>query len=108
MTANTAIPDEIIEGAQRLMNMNQNKESVKKETQQQPKSQQTNQSQINVNEMKTMIRNIVRDTVRDVIREELESAGLIAESTDSTNEIIQFKVGKHVFVGRVTKVQKLK
>ena len=108
MTANTAIPDEIIEGAQRLMNMNQNKESVKKETQQQPKSQQTSQSQINVNEMKTMIRNIVRDTVRDVIREELESAGLIAESTDSTNEIIQFKVGKHVFVGRVTKVQKLK
>jgi hypothetical protein len=108
MAANTAIPDEIIEGAQRLMNMNQNKESVKKETQQQPKSQQTNQSQINVNEMKTMIRNIVRDTVRDVIREELESAGLIAESTDSTNEIIQFKVGKHVFVGRVTKVQKLK
>jgi hypothetical protein len=90
------------------MNMNQNKESVKKETQQQPKSQQTNQSQINVNEMKTMIRNIVRDTVRDVIREELESAGLIAESTDNTNETIQFKVGKHVFVGRVTKVQKLK
>jgi hypothetical protein len=61
-----------------------------------------------MNEMKTMIRNIVRDTVRDVIREELETAGLIAESTDDTNEVIQFKVGKHVFMGKVTKVQKLK
>lgn len=108
MMANTSIPDEIIEGAQRLMNMNQNKQQVKQESKQQPKTQQTSTSQINMNEMKTMIRNIVRDTVRDVIREELESAGLIAESTDSTNEVIQFKVGKHVFVGRVTKVQKLK
>jgi hypothetical protein len=108
MMANTSIPDEIIEGAQRLMNMNQNKQQVKQESKQQPKTQQTSTSQININEMKTMIRNIVRDTVRDVIREELESAGLIAESTDSTNEVIQFKVGKHVFVGRVTKVQKLK
>lgn len=108
MMANTSIPDEIIEGAQRLMNMNQNKQQVKQESKQQPKTQQTSTSQINMNEMKTMIRNIVRDTVRDVIREELESAGLIAESTDTTNEVIQFKVGKHVFVGRVTKVQKLK
>lgn len=108
MSANTAIPDEIIEGAQRLMNINQNKESVKKEIQQQPKSQQPNLSQPNMNEMKTMIKNVVRDTVRDVIREELLSAGLIAESTENTNEIIQFKVGKHVFVGKVLKVQKLK
>ena len=108
MMANTAIPDEIIEGAQRLMNMNQTKDPLKKETQQQSKSQQSTTSQINMNEMKTMIRNIVRDTVRDVIREELETAGLIAESTDDTNEVIQFKVGKHVFMGKVTKVQKLK
>ena len=78
------------------------------QTKQQTKPQQSTTSQINMNEMKTMIRNIVRDTVRDVIREELETAGLIAESTDDTNEVIQFKVGKHVFMGKVTKVQKLK
>ena len=106
--ANTSIPDEIIEGAQRLMNMGQTKETSKNETKQQTKPQQSTTSQINMNEMKTMIRNIVRDTVRDVIREELETAGLIAESTDDTNEVIQFKVGKHVFMGKVTKVQKLK
>ena len=105
----TTISDDIIEGAQRLMKMDRpnvpqgNVKSQPKIQQQQP----TNTS-FNLNEMKTMIRDVIRDTVRDVIREELEVAGLISETTENANETIQFKVGKHVFMGRVTKIQKIK
>lgn len=100
----TTISDDIIEGAQRLMNMNSGKEErpqVVSESRIKPSND------INMNEIKSMIRDVVRDTVRDVVREELMEAGMIAESTTDANEVIQFKVGKHVFVGKVTKVKKL-
>jgi hypothetical protein len=54
-----------------------------------------------------MIRDVVRDTVRDVVREELKDAGMLVESTQNTNEVIQFKVGQHLFIGKVTKIKKL-
>jgi len=100
--SNASISDDIIQGAQRLMKMD-NKNSQPSESL--PKSNskitaQNTQSQFNMNEIKKMI--------RDVIREELQDAGLISESSEDTNESIQFKVGKHVFLGRVTKIQKLK
>lgn len=105
----STISDDIIEGAQRLMKMdrpNVSQANVKS----QPKTQQqpTTNTSFNLNEMKTMIRDVIRDTVRDVIREELEVAGLISETTENANETIQFKVGKHVFMGKVTKIQKIK
>jgi hypothetical protein len=54
-----------------------------------------------------MIRDVVRDTVRDVVREELKQAGMLVESTTNSNETIQFKVGQHLFIGKVNKVKKL-
>jgi hypothetical protein len=62
---------------------------------------------IDINEIKLMIRDVVRDTVRDVVREELKDAGMLVESTQNTNEVIQFKVGQHLFIGKVTKIKKL-
>ena len=62
---------------------------------------------INLNEMKSMIRDVVRDTVRDVVREELKESGMLVESTTNSNETIQFKVGNHIFIGKVTKVKKI-
>lgn len=104
----STISDDIIEGAQRLMKMDRpNVSQVTVKSQPKTQQQPTNTS-FNLNEMKTMIRDVIRDTVRDVIREELEVAGLISETTENANETIQFKVGKHVFMGKVTKIQKLK
>jgi hypothetical protein len=108
--SSASISDDIIEGAQRLMKM-ENKNSQPSDSL--PKSNtkkttQNTQSQFNMNEMKTMIRDVVRDVVRDVIREELQDAGVISESSEDANESIQFKVGKHIFLGRVTKIQKVK
>jgi hypothetical protein len=105
-----SISEEIIQGAQRLMNMDKitdqpikkNVDFVTEDTQKSHSS-----SNINIGEIKSMIRDVVRDTVRDVVREELRQSGMIVESTTNTNETIQFKVGNTLFVGKVTKVKKL-
>ena len=60
-----------------------------------------------MDDIKTMIRDVVRDTVRDAVREELKEAGMLVESTQNSNETIQFKVGNHLFIGKVNKVKKL-
>lgn len=107
MNGGSVISDEIIEGAQRLMGMNSNVPNTQPEV---SKNQTTKQpsSNFNMNEMKSMIRDVVRDTVRDVVREELKDAGMLVESTSKSNDTIQFKVGNHLFVGKVTTVKKLK
>ena len=109
MNGSVSISDEVIQGAQRLMNMGVDKTTPKP-------TQRVNEdidvtppskSNINVSEIKNMIRDVVRDTVRDVIREELKEAGMLVESTTNSNEVLQFKVGNHLFIGKVTKVKKL-
>ena len=109
MNGGSVISNDIIEGAQRLMNINSNTVSQLNQQPQSVKESSTKQtpSNFNMNEMKSMIRDVVRDTVRDVVREELKDAGMMVESTTDSNEIIQFKVGKHIFVGKVTKVKKV-
>ena len=112
MTGGVEISEEVIQGAQRLMNMGtkKNPTTTTQQPQQKRVNENTNTNQvgnINMNEMKSMIRDVVRDTVRDVVREELKQAGMIVESTQNSNETIQFKVGQHLFIGKVTKVKKL-
>lgn len=95
------LSDDIIEGATRLMG--KDKEPIREtKNQRQPQGQGVP----DINSLKQMIRDTVRDTVRDVVREELKSAGFISESESKTNEKLQFKVGKHIFEGIVTKIKK--
>jgi hypothetical protein len=113
VNGSATISEEVIQGAQRLMNMGKtnisdlpNKNVSEKISETEPKTNYTT-SNININEIKNMIRDVVRDTVRDVVREELKQAGMIVESTSNSNETIQFKVGQHLFIGKVTKIKKL-
>ena len=106
MGGGSVISDEIIEGAQRLMNISQPKKN--QPTQTTKNTTTTSSSNMNLSEMKSMIRDVVRDTVRDVIREELQEAGMLVESTSKSNDTIQFKVGNHLFIGKVTQVKKIK
>ena len=92
------LSNEIIEGAQKLMGTTPKKQN-------QPQSNNT--SGIDMNALKTMIRDTVRDTVRDVVREELSKSGMIVENEQKTNEQLTLKVGKHLFEGRVTKIKKI-
>ena len=110
MGGSSVISDDIIEGAQRLMNLNQSTSTQQPQTVNNiiAKQPQHSSSNFNMNEMKSMIRDVVRDTVRDVVREELQEAGMLVESTSKSNDTIQFKVGSHLFIGKVTQVKKIK
>lgn len=109
MNGSATISEEVIQGAQRLMNMDKPLHSNEQTTTKQVRQQvsESRSSDINMSEIKNMIRDVVRDTVRDVVREELKEAGMIVESTSNSNETIQFKVGQHLFIGKVTKIKKL-
>jgi hypothetical protein len=87
------LSNELVEKASRLMGTN----TVNEQTQINRPS--TNPQNIDLNQIKQ----VVRETVEDVLREN----GLLVESTNKSNESISFKVGKHIFEGRVTKVKKI-
>lgn len=85
------LSDDIIERASRLMG--ENKTITQKSNQPTSKHQSNNSD----------IRKIVRETVEEVLREN----GLLMESESKSNETFQFRVGKHIFEGKMTKVKKL-
>lgn len=92
------LSNDLVEKAARLMksqDSNYIPESAKpKQTQ-----KQTSTSNIDYNVIKKMI--------EEAVETALEKNGLLVESTEKTNELFSFKVGKHIFEGRVTKIKKL-
>lgn len=101
-TTTSVLSDDIIRGAQKLMGT---EKSTVNESKKQHQGQ--NVSGIDMNTLRTMIRDTVRDTVRDVVREELAKSGMITESESKTNDSLQLRVGKHIFEGKVTKIKKV-
>jgi len=95
------LSDDLIERASRLMkNENSNNyipESVKSKTQQQPQTQSTPQIDYK----------LIKKMIREAVDEALQENGLMVESSEKANEVLSFKVGKHLFEGRVTKIKKL-
>ena len=108
-TGGVEISEEVIQGAQRLMGKTNKTSDTPQQTTNKETYTTNNQttSNVNISEIKTIIRDVVRDAVRDVVKEELKEAGMLVESTSNSDEVIQFKVGKHLFVGKVTKIKKL-
>jgi hypothetical protein len=45
--------------------------------------------------------------LKEVVEEVLLENGILAESTQKSNEVFSFKVGKHIFEGKVTKIKKI-
>jgi len=99
--AGTTLSDDLIERASRLMkNENSNNyipESVKPKTQQQPQTQSTLQIDYK----------LIKKMIREAVDEALQENGLMVESSEKANEVLSFKVGKHLFEGKVTKIKKL-
>ena len=87
MSQGPTLSNELVEKASRLM----------KESKQNSSSSQT--QNVNIPNIEKMVEN----AVRKVLKEE----GLLSESQEKTNEIFSFKVGKHIFEGKVTKIKKL-
>lgn len=85
------LSDELVEKASRLM------KEQGFNTQPQKISEQKNTA--NSGDLQKMIESAVRKVLKE--------NGLISESEEKTNEIFSFKVGKHVFEGKVTKIKKI-
>lgn len=98
----TTMSDELIEKSRRLMGTSPEKnyipESEKKQT---PSSVQKPTSNTGIDYK--LIQKMINEAVNNALKEN----GLITESSEKSNETFSFKVGKHVFEGKVTKIKKL-
>jgi len=86
---NITITNELVEKASRLMNIEKSQPTQK-------------QSQI-IPEQSDL-----RSMVKDVLTEILQENGLIIESQNKSNDNFTFRVGQHIFEGKVTKVKKIR
>jgi hypothetical protein len=104
MNGSSVISNELVEKATRLMNV----DASGKQT------QQTNQTPTNQNiviENKTqnslLNDNNLRDILKEVVEEVLSENGLLVESERKSNEVFKFRVGQHIFEGKLTKIKKI-
>jgi hypothetical protein len=91
------ISNELVEKAARLMKTN--KEGYVPES---AKPKQAIQEQSQGIDYK-LLQKMINEAVKNALKEN----GLIAESSEKANEVFNFKVGKHIFEGKVTKIKKL-
>ena len=99
----TTISNDLVERASRLMKQNSGgyvPESAKPKQQiQETKQQFSSSSGIDYK----LIQKMINEAVKNALKEN----GLVVESSEKSNEVFNFKVGKHVFEGKVTKIKKL-
>ena len=96
----TTISNELIEKASRLMKDNSNNyipDSAK------PKQVQTQSTPSVGNIDYNVIQKMITEAVNNALREN----GLLMESSEKSNELFTFKVGKHVFEVKVNKIKKM-
>ena len=96
----TTMSNEVIERATRLMKQNNNgyiPESAK-QTQQTEQSTSTNGA-VNYK--------LIQKMINEAIKNAFVENGLITESSEKSNENFNFKVGKHIFEGKITKIKKV-
>ena len=95
-----AISNELVEKATRLMNTKANGDLVNENVvKRQPQQQVQQTSQLSAKQIKS----IVKETVEDVLKEN----GLLTESTTKSDELFKFRVGEHIFEGKVLRIRKV-
>ena len=96
------LSDDLIERATRLMKQDKSgyvPESAKPKSQSESPQKTSSSEKINYK----LIQKMINEAVNNALKEN----GLIMESSEKSNEIFSFKVGKHVFEGKVTRIKKL-
>lgn len=99
LTSRPVLSDELVERASRLMGKETKPHNISEKAKDIRKGV-TENSKIDMSQIKKMI--------KVAVNEALMENGLIAESTEKSNETFQFRVGSHIFEGKVTKIKKLK
>lgn len=95
MATNPTLSDELVERATRLMKTNE-VHTASSSSKKQNVSESS--SSIDYNKIQKMIENAVNKALKE--------NGMVAESTEKTNEVFSFRVGKHIFEGKLTKIKK--
>lgn len=96
MGGGSVLSSELVDKAARLMNTDASGKQVRPATQRQVVSESVLDNQN------------LRSLLKEVVKEVLSENGVITESSQKTNEVFTFKVGKHIFEGTVTKIKKVK
>ena len=92
-----SISNELVERASRLMkrtDSNYVPESAKKQS-----AQVQSSSEIDYQ--------LIQKMINEAVENAMKKTGMIIESQEKTNELFSFRVGKHLFEGKITKVKKL-
>lgn len=95
---NPLLSNELVERATKLMGTN-NPKQISEKSKQTRKGVTESSDSIDYGKIQKMIELAVNKALKD--------NGMIAESTEKSNESFQFKVGKHIFEGKVTKIKKI-
>lgn len=91
------LSNELIDKASRLMGV----DASGKQVQQQTKRKEVMTESLSSSNEK------LKDMLREVVEEVLHENGLLIESETSSNDIFKFRVGDHIFEGKVTKIKKV-
>ncbi len=91
------LSDDIIEKAARLMN--NNKDTI---------VETVNNKKSTIPQQQTQSNSDLRKMLKEVVTEVLTEKGIIHESEQKSQQMVQIKVGNHIFEGKISKIKKLK
>jgi hypothetical protein len=98
------LSDDLVEKAARLMGTNIKSNQL---TEDSPRRQQSQQSQQTQQASSSLTANQIRDIVRETVEDVLKENGLLVESETRSSDQFKFRVGQHLFEGKVNKVKKM-
>jgi hypothetical protein len=81
------------------MNVDASGKQINEQPKRRPQGQNVLENVLDNSELKNM--------VKEAVREILSENGLITESVQKANDVFSFRVGKHIFEGKVTKIKKV-
>lgn len=99
MSSGAVLSDDLVEKAARLMNSNAKGDQIIEGNTQRRSPQSQTVSQFNMADIKK----VVRETVEEVLSEN----GLLVENESKSSDMFKFRVGQHLFEGKVLKVKKM-
>jgi hypothetical protein len=104
MGGGSILSNDLIEKASRLMknDVANNKSPFQGKTQ--PVQESSRPQNVTSNIDKNMLKDMIKETIEEVLGEN----GLLVESTSKSNDVFQFRVGSHIFEGKVTRIKKVK
>jgi hypothetical protein len=104
MGGSSVLSNDLIEKASRLMKNDVANNVDPFQKQKQPIKEYTTPQNTGLNVDKNTLKDMIRETIEEVLGEN----GLLVESTSKSNDVFQFRVGSHIFEGKVTRIKKVK